>query len=198
MIASCDQGSIVLAFTLVLLVLKRFWWRVVLVILMFVAWLLVDPLCFVAYHLRISCCLCAVTFQSHASSYRIELVAQGQHSVMSPWFIKILTSVHLLFVLSTILWRKEYLILVACRQVSFLKVQNFSEKRRKRRQGNMLILAPCMSRSQEYFQLDYGTIFISLWRVGRSWRHWPPSRIIYIILFHMYAWRMHVVVILYY
>ena len=62
LIASCDQGSVVLAFTLVLLVLKRFWWRVMLVILMFVAWLLVDLLCFVAYHLRISCCLCAVTF----------------------------------------------------------------------------------------------------------------------------------------
>ena len=46
---------------------------------MFVAWLLVDSLCFVAYHLRISCCLCAITFQSHASSYRVELVAQGQH-----------------------------------------------------------------------------------------------------------------------
>jgi len=44
-----------------------------------VAWLLVDPLCFVAYHLRISCCLCAITFRSHASSYYIELVAQGQH-----------------------------------------------------------------------------------------------------------------------
>ena len=43
-------------------------------------WLLVDPLCFVAYHLRISCCFCAITFQYHASSYRIELVAQGQHS----------------------------------------------------------------------------------------------------------------------
>ena len=50
-----------------------------LVILMFVAWLLVDLLCFIVYHLRISCCLCAVTFQSFASSYRIELVAQGQH-----------------------------------------------------------------------------------------------------------------------
>ena len=37
LIASCDQGSIVLAFTLVLLVLKRFLWRVVLVILIFVA-----------------------------------------------------------------------------------------------------------------------------------------------------------------
>ena len=36
LIASCDQGSVVLAFTLVLLVLKRFLWRVVLVILMFV------------------------------------------------------------------------------------------------------------------------------------------------------------------
>ena len=46
LIASCDQGSVVLAFTLVLLVLKRFWWRVMLVILMFVAWLLVDLLCF--------------------------------------------------------------------------------------------------------------------------------------------------------
>ena len=37
LIASCDQGSIVLAFTLVLLVLKRFLWRVVLVILVFVS-----------------------------------------------------------------------------------------------------------------------------------------------------------------
>ena len=37
LIASCDQGSVILAFTLVLLVLKRFLWRVVLVILMFVA-----------------------------------------------------------------------------------------------------------------------------------------------------------------
>ena len=48
--------------------------------MIFVAWLLVDPLCFVAYHLRISCCFCAITFQSHASSYRIELVAQEQHT----------------------------------------------------------------------------------------------------------------------
>ena len=46
LIASCDQGSVVLAFTLALLVLKRFWWRVMLVILMFVAWLLVDSSCF--------------------------------------------------------------------------------------------------------------------------------------------------------
>ena len=76
LISSCDQGSVVLAFTLVLLVLNRFWWRVVLVILMFVAWLLVDLSCFVAYHLRISCCLCAVTFQSYASSCCIELAAQ--------------------------------------------------------------------------------------------------------------------------
>ena len=37
LIASCNQGSVVLTFTLVLLVLKRFLWRVVLVILMFVA-----------------------------------------------------------------------------------------------------------------------------------------------------------------
>jgi hypothetical protein len=37
LIASCDQGSVGLAFTLVLLVLKRFLWRVVLVILIFVA-----------------------------------------------------------------------------------------------------------------------------------------------------------------
>ena len=37
LITSCDQGSIVLAFTLVLLVLKHFLCRVVLVILMFVA-----------------------------------------------------------------------------------------------------------------------------------------------------------------
>ena len=50
-----------------------------LVILMFVAWLLVDLLCFVAYHLRISCCLCVVAFQSYASSCFIELVAQRQH-----------------------------------------------------------------------------------------------------------------------
>ena len=62
LIASRDQGSIVLAFTLVLLVLKHFLWRVMLVILMFVAWLLVELLCFVAYHLRISCCLCAIMF----------------------------------------------------------------------------------------------------------------------------------------
>ena len=68
-----------------------------LVILMFVAWLLVDLLCFIAYHLRISCCLCAVTFQSYASSCRIELVAQRQHpaSFMSSrsdllWFALIL------------------------------------------------------------------------------------------------------------
>ena len=50
-----------------------------LVILMFVAWLLVDLSCFIAYHLRISCCLCAIMFQSHASSCHIELVAQRQH-----------------------------------------------------------------------------------------------------------------------
>ena len=79
LIAFCDQGSVVLAFTLVLLVLKRFLGRVILVIPMFVAWLLVDLLCFVAYHLRISRCLCAVAFQSYASSCRIELVAQRQH-----------------------------------------------------------------------------------------------------------------------
>ena len=46
LIASRDQGSVVLAFTLVLLVLKHFLWRVILVTLMFVAWLLVDSLCF--------------------------------------------------------------------------------------------------------------------------------------------------------
>ena len=62
LIASRDQGSVVLASTLVLLVLKHFLWRVMLVILVFVAWLLVDLLCFVDYHLRISCCLCAVMF----------------------------------------------------------------------------------------------------------------------------------------
>ena len=37
LIASSDQGSVVLAFILVLLVLKHFLWRVVLVILIFVA-----------------------------------------------------------------------------------------------------------------------------------------------------------------
>ena len=79
LIASCNQGSIVLAFTLVLLVLKRFWWRVMLVILMFVAWFLVDSSCFVAYHLRISCCFCAITFQSYANSCCIKLVARKQH-----------------------------------------------------------------------------------------------------------------------
>ena len=64
---------------------------------MFVAWLLVDLSCLVAYHLRISCCLCAVTFQSYASSCHIELVAQRQHpaSFMSSrsdllWFALIL------------------------------------------------------------------------------------------------------------
>ena len=46
LIAFCDQGSVFLAFTLVLLVLKHFLWRVVLVILMFVAWFLVDLSCF--------------------------------------------------------------------------------------------------------------------------------------------------------
>ena len=80
LIASCDQGSVVLASILVLLVLKRFWWRVMLVILMFVAWLLVDLSSFVAYHLRISCCSCAFTFQSHDNSCCEELVARRQHS----------------------------------------------------------------------------------------------------------------------
>ena len=37
LIASYDQGSVVLTFTFVLLVLKHFLWRVVLVILIFVA-----------------------------------------------------------------------------------------------------------------------------------------------------------------
>ena len=68
-----------------------------LVILVFVVWLLVDLLCFVAYHLRTSRCLCAITFQSYASSCCIELVAQRQHpaSFMSSrsnllWFALIL------------------------------------------------------------------------------------------------------------
>ena len=56
LIASCDQGSVVLAFTLVLLVLKHFLWRVMLVILMFVAWLLVDLSCF--------CCLSSTNIMS--------------------------------------------------------------------------------------------------------------------------------------
>ena len=84
LIASCDQGSIVLIFTLVLLVLKHFWWRVMLVILMFVAWLLVDLLCFVSYHLRISCFFRAVMFQSYASSCCVELVARRQHPASFP------------------------------------------------------------------------------------------------------------------
>src|SRR6185436_13379042 len=75
LIASRDQGSVVLAFTLVLLVLKHFLWRVVLVISMFIAWLLVDLLCFVTYHLRISCCLYAIMSSSYASSCCIELAA---------------------------------------------------------------------------------------------------------------------------
>ena len=101
LIASRDQGSIVLAFTLVLLVLKHFLWRVMLVILMFVAWLLVDLSCFIANHLRISCCLCAVMFQSYASSCCIELVAQRQHPASFKfnrsdllWFALILKSWH--------------------------------------------------------------------------------------------------------
>ena len=85
LIASCDQGSIVLAFTLVLLVLERFWWRVMLVILMFVAWFLVDLLWFVAYHLRISCCFRAVVFQFYASSCCVELVVQSQHPASFPF-----------------------------------------------------------------------------------------------------------------
>ena len=44
--AALIARSVVLAFTLVLLVLKHFWCRVVLVILMFVAWFLVDSSCF--------------------------------------------------------------------------------------------------------------------------------------------------------
>src|SRR6185437_15409238 len=75
LIASCDQGSVVLAFTLVLLVLKHFLWRVILVIPMFVVWLLEDLLCFVAYHLRISCCLYAIMLSSYTSSRCIELAA---------------------------------------------------------------------------------------------------------------------------
>ena len=97
LIASCDQGSIVLVFTLVLLVLKRFLWRVVLVILMFVAWLLVDSSCF--------CCLPSTNIMlflcGHililCNSHCIELVAQRQHpaSFLSSrsyllWFVLIL------------------------------------------------------------------------------------------------------------
>ena len=59
LIISSNQGSVVLAFTLVLLIWKCFWWRVVLVILIFVAWISIDSSCFIAYHLRISCYLCA-------------------------------------------------------------------------------------------------------------------------------------------
>ena len=67
LIVPCDQGSIVM-----------------LVILMFVAWFLVDSSCLVAYHLRISCCFCAVTFQSYANSCCIELVARRQHAASFP------------------------------------------------------------------------------------------------------------------
>ena len=66
LIASCIQGSIVLAFTLVLLILKRFLWRVVLVILMFVAWLLVDSLCF--------CCLPSTNIMLFLCSHVFNLV----------------------------------------------------------------------------------------------------------------------------
>src|SRR6185312_6471583 len=75
LIASRDQGSVVLAFTLVLLVLKRFLWRVMLVILMFIVRLLVDLLCFVVYHLRIPCCLYAIMSSSYTSSRCMELAA---------------------------------------------------------------------------------------------------------------------------
>ena len=47
--------------------------------MMFVEWLLVDLSCFVAYHLRISCCFRAVMFQSYACSCCIELVVRRQH-----------------------------------------------------------------------------------------------------------------------
>jgi len=56
LITSCDQSSVVLAFTLVLLVLKRFWWRAVLVIQIFVVWFLVDSSCF--------CCLSSTNIMS--------------------------------------------------------------------------------------------------------------------------------------
>ena len=62
LIASCDQGSVVLAFTLVLIVLKHFLWRVVLVILMFVAWPLVDLSCSCCLSSRISCYLCVIMY----------------------------------------------------------------------------------------------------------------------------------------
>ena len=75
LITSRDQGSVVLAFNLVLLVLKHFLWRVVLVISMFVAWLLVDLLCFVVYHLRISCCLYTIMPSSCTSSCCVDLDA---------------------------------------------------------------------------------------------------------------------------
>ena len=68
-----------------------------LVILMFVVWLLVDLLCFVAYHLRISCSFRVVMFQSYANSCCVELVARRQHPASFPcsrsnllWFALIL------------------------------------------------------------------------------------------------------------
>ena len=66
LIASCDQGSVVLAFTLVLLVLKRFLWRVMLVIPIFVAWLLVDLSCF--------CCLSSTNIMLSLCKSRLNLM----------------------------------------------------------------------------------------------------------------------------
>ena len=63
---------------------EAFLWRVVLVILMFVAWFLVDSLCFIAYHLQISCCFCTAMFQSYANSCCIKLVARRQHPASFP------------------------------------------------------------------------------------------------------------------
>ena len=73
LITSCDQGSVVLAFTLVLLVLKRFLWRVMLVILMSQHGFQQIYCAFVAYHLRISCSLYAFMLD-----LKLILVAEGQ------------------------------------------------------------------------------------------------------------------------
>ena len=73
LIASYDQGSVVLAFTLVLLVLKHFLWRVMLVILMSQHGFQQIYCAFVAYHLRISCSLYAFMLD-----LKLILVAEGQ------------------------------------------------------------------------------------------------------------------------
>ena len=73
LIASRDQGSVVLAFTLVLLVLKHFLWRVMLVMQHVFSRSIMR---LSVYHLRTSYYLRAIMFQSHANSHCVELVVR--------------------------------------------------------------------------------------------------------------------------